>query len=269
MLLGDGTFMFAENGDSASMPGGHDGIEGGTYTWNPDGTFAVNVTLDTDGAWGFSNGPGTATLTLLLSHDELHLGAPDAPDRFTRIVDPRTVVPAITSALAAGGRVGSPFTYTITATHAASFGATALPAGLAIDTATGIISGTPGAAGTFTVNISATNVFGGSGSASLVITVDPRFTATSLSSCACEWNVRRDDGAERDACERRQSASRRAHRVLAEWDARWIGDDEWRWRGDAVRREPRGHRRRHVSGWSASRHCRRRDVCAVVGQRCA
>jgi hypothetical protein len=79
--------------------------------------------------------------------------------------------PAITSPLTANGVVGAAFSYTIAATNQpASFGAAGLPAGLSVNTSTGIISGTPTAAGSSNVTISATNA-GGTGSATLVITI--------------------------------------------------------------------------------------------------
>ena len=69
--------------------------------------------------------------------------------------------PVITSPLTASGNQGTPFTYTITATNSpTSYNATGLPAGLTIDTATGIISGTPSVSGTFNIAITATNGIG-------------------------------------------------------------------------------------------------------------
>ena len=52
----------------------------------------------------------------------------------------------ITSGVAASAQVGIPFTYTITSsggTTPITFSASPLPAGLSLDTATGVISGTP------------------------------------------------------------------------------------------------------------------------------
>ena len=81
--------------------------------------------------------------------------------------------PAITSAASASGTVGSAFSYQITATNSpTSFGASNLPAGLSVNTSTGVISGTPTAAGTSSVTISATNA-GGTGSATLTLTINP------------------------------------------------------------------------------------------------
>jgi len=57
--------------------------------------------------------------------------------------------PAITSALTATGTTGTAFSYTITGSNTpTSYNATGLPAGLTINTGTGIISGTPTAVGT-------------------------------------------------------------------------------------------------------------------------
>ncbi len=79
--------------------------------------------------------------------------------------------PSITSALAATGIVGDAFSYKIVATKSpTSYSAAGLPAGLLIDTATGLISGTPTAAGTSSVTIGAANATASS-TATLTLTV--------------------------------------------------------------------------------------------------
>jgi hypothetical protein len=82
-----------------------------------------------------------------------------------------TPAPVITSSTTASGTTGSTFSYTITATNTpTSYNATPLPPGLSVTASTGTISGTPSAAGTFSITISATNS-GGTGSATLTLTV--------------------------------------------------------------------------------------------------
>ncbi len=75
--------------------------------------------------------------------------------------------PAISSSANAIGTLGAPFTYSITATsNPISFSADELPAGLSLNTSTGVISGLPSSLGTFSVSVSASNL---SGSASQVV----------------------------------------------------------------------------------------------------
>ena len=81
------------------------------------------------------------------------------------------IAPVITSPTTASGTVGASFSYRIAASNSpTSFGATGLPAGLTLNTSTGLISGTPSAAGASTVSISATNS-AGTGPATLTIII--------------------------------------------------------------------------------------------------
>ena len=108
------------------------------------GTFPVALSA--------SNAGGTAAKTLALTI----LPAP----------------PAITSALTVRSTYGTAFQYLIKARNSPTrYGAAGLPAGLIVDTTTGLISGTAAVSGTFAVSISASNP-GGTGSAKLAVTVD-------------------------------------------------------------------------------------------------
>jgi hypothetical protein len=81
--------------------------------------------------------------------------------------------PVVSSGGTASGTVGSAFSYTITASNSpTSYGASALPPGLTVNTSNGVISGTPSSAGTFNATVTATNA-NGTGSKALAITINP------------------------------------------------------------------------------------------------
>jgi PKD repeat protein len=132
----------------------------GVISGTPTAAGTSNVTISATNA----GGTGSATLVLTIN-----------------AVPPP---PVITSALTASGTVGSPFSYTITASNGpASFNATGLPGGLSVNTASGVISGTPTAAGTSNVALSATNA-GGTGTATLVLTVSTATKTVHVSAIA-------------------------------------------------------------------------------------
>ena len=82
--------------------------------------------------------------------------------------------PAITSLATAAGTVGTPFNYSMAASFTpTSYAATGLPGGLVLNTATGLINGTPNTAGTFAVSLTATNSFGTGNATTLTLTISP------------------------------------------------------------------------------------------------
>ena len=117
----------------------------GLISGTPTTAGVYSVTLNA------TNASGTASTVLLLSVT--------------------ATPPVITSAATATAPLGQAFSYLITASNNPTrFAAVGLPAGLSVDAATGLISGTPTNGGVYTVAISATNS-GGTGQTALTLTV--------------------------------------------------------------------------------------------------
>jgi hypothetical protein len=144
-----GTFL----GNMADIPG----ATAATYT-TPLTTLADHLTLF---RCVVSNAAGSATSA---SEMLFVTTAPKAPTDITSIIKIST-------------QAGTPFHYTIASSGGTSpiiYGASPLPAGLSLDAATGVISGTPTATGTTRIPISADNSAGSiSAILALTVTLDP------------------------------------------------------------------------------------------------
>lgn len=82
--MADGTFTISEDG--SSDPTGIDGMERGTYTWNPStGAFTATVQRDTNNQNGVSNTPGPYTITV--TGNTFTFTSGDGPLIFTRVAD--------------------------------------------------------------------------------------------------------------------------------------------------------------------------------------
>ena len=153
-------------------------VSGSTVNWNgsPLATAFVSATqLSATVPAALIATAGTASVTVVSP-----CGGTSNAQTFTV-----AATPVITSPLTACGTVGSPFSYTITATNnPTSFTASPLPAGLSVNTSTGVISGTPTQANrTTTVTITASNGAGtcNTATALLVITIGTAPTIGSIS----------------------------------------------------------------------------------------
>jgi serine protease len=145
----------AENGDKCAWI--TPGTSGGSFDLSTGhGTFAVQTTWGNDG----SGGAGTCQASHAI------------------VTNPGGNTVTVTSPGNQTGTVGTAVSLQIHATDSASgqtltYSATGLPAGLSINSSTGLISGTPTTAGTSSVTVTAKDTTNASGTASFTWTVNP------------------------------------------------------------------------------------------------
>lgn len=142
--------------NATGLPGGLTVNAAGLISGTPtsQGTFSANVTAQ--------NGTGTGSQNVTITIGLL--------------------APVISSAATATGTIGLAFSYQVTASNnPTSYGATGLPAGLSINTTTGLISGTPTVIGSFNATVSATNA---TGTGSQPITISIALAAPIISSAS-------------------------------------------------------------------------------------
>jgi hypothetical protein len=131
-------------------------LAGAGFTGLPSITFRI---VGNQTAWNGNATQGTGS------------GGPNALSITGTATGGTPTAPAITSAPTASATVGTAFNYTNTASNnATSYGATDLPAGLTVNSTSGLISGTPTTAGTTNATITATNT-GGTGNATLTFSI--------------------------------------------------------------------------------------------------
>ncbi|MGA0094724.1 MAG: putative Ig domain-containing protein, partial [Chthoniobacterales bacterium] len=137
----------------------------------------LSVNTSTGVISGTPTTPGTYTVGLTATN-----AAGDGTATLTIIVDANPDAPTITSNLITSGQINSAFAYQITASNnPASYTAANLPAGLSINTSTGLISGTPTEGGTFNATITALNDFGGTTATLQILIRVPTLTLTPAS----------------------------------------------------------------------------------------
>ena len=187
--LGNGT---SGNGISVPVTVTTSGALSGKRVTSIFGGGALSMAMCSDGtvvAWGDnqygelgnnslsnSNVPTTVSTTSLGSGETFLAitSGSSAQHGLALVADP---IPVITSLASASSIAGSSFNYVVTASgFPTSFGATGLPAGLTINTSTGMISGTSTLTGTFAVTLSATNPVA-TATSTLTLTVSPLLTA--------------------------------------------------------------------------------------------
>jgi hypothetical protein len=145
-------------------------ITGGSIPANGTCEIRATVSSASVGTYTFAVAPGNLSAVALNTNT--------ASAVFTVIP---ALVPVVTSSATASGTVGLPFLYQITATNAPtgfSFGNGPPPPGLSGDASTGILAGTPTTAGTYVVQVSATNGAGFGPALNLTITIAGNVTLT-------------------------------------------------------------------------------------------
>lgn len=191
-------------GSTVAVDLGADGVSdqlavAGALTKGSAGTYAVAFAPGGGFAAGNTYTLATFSSTDFVATDFSASGLPGGTGALF-IVNPTSLqvhiqaIPVITSAPTASGMYGAPFSYTITSTEVpVTFSTSTLPAGLSLDPVTGVISGTPAAAGSYSIALHATNT-AGTGDGSLALDVAKAPAVVSVGTPTNSTISRRYDG---------------------------------------------------------------------------
>lgn len=162
--------------DDEAQPLAYVDPAGASQTLNPN-SFVVYLgsTLVTPSASGslFTTGSGTDLNIGKIAFVAASNNGADMSidDVYAADEAPSATAPAFVSASESLAYLGVPFSFQLVADGANSFTATPLPAGLSLNPATGVISGTPTTLGVTEVTVTATNGFALTGESTLTLTV--------------------------------------------------------------------------------------------------
>lgn len=158
-----------------------------TNTPTSFGATSLPAGLTLDSATGVISGiPSNPTTTAIpLALTATNASGTSTPKTLLLTIAPAPATPVITSPLTKNGQVGAAFSYRIEASdNPTSFVAQGLPGGLALDSASGFITGTPTTSDTFEVTLRAGNAAGLGRSSPLAVSILPAATAPRITSQA-------------------------------------------------------------------------------------
>jgi prepilin-type N-terminal cleavage/methylation domain-containing protein len=150
---------------------------GGTapFTWSAAGLPAgLSMATGTGVISGTPTATGTSTVTVVVTD----AAGSSATRSYTVAIN---APPAVTTTALPDAERNVAYSATLTrsgGTAPFTWSAAGLPSGLSLNTTTGVISGTPGTTGTFTVNITLADASGATASGSASLVVSPQLTIT-------------------------------------------------------------------------------------------